>query len=220
MLLESNPPFPCHFGVIAEELGHLRYSFLEASETAVVTPLAETVAEYQGSYLSIPGRSALIVFVQCDESVVEHADYEALFWRMVQSLHDLDAEPWPANMPDDPEDPYWEFCFGGEPIIINGHAPTYVKRRTRHSSAGITLVIQTRLSLDRVVGRTATSEAVRRKIRLAINEYDAVPVSPELGTLGHPGVRAWKEYWLLDTNVERDSSNDTCPLKIRKTARA
>jgi FPC/CPF motif-containing protein YcgG len=215
MMQDENPVFPCHFGVIAENQGHLRYSYLESTEIAAATPLAEALSEYLATEHTIPGRSALIAFAD-PEGCIEIADYEAAFWRVLQSIHDVDPVPWPAGLPTEPDDPGWEFCFAGQPIFITGHAPPFLHRRSRSSRRGLMLVIQSRSNLEGIVGTGASAEIVRRRIRTAVREYDGIDASPDLGIYGKSEVREWKQYWLEDTN---ETHERRCPLIIRAKER-
>jgi FPC/CPF motif-containing protein YcgG len=211
LLLDPDPPFPCHFGVIAEQQGHLRYTYLEEQETHQAEPLAGALRTYLDEYPLIPSRSALIVFARAGDSITTLPQYEEAFWRVLQSLHDNDSEPWPENIPTDPEDPAWEFCFAGQPIFITGHAPPYEQRRSRSSKGPLMLVIQSRANLHGIVGKGASAEAVRQRIRGAVRVYDGIEPSPDLGIFGNPDVREWKQYWLTDSN---ESLSRVCPLTI------
>ena len=40
-----------------------------------------------------------------------------------------DPEPWNAEIPIDPYNAKWEFCFGVEPIFVVCRAPIYSERK-------------------------------------------------------------------------------------------
>jgi uncharacterized protein len=217
MMEDPDPAFPCHFAVMGEKQGLLRYSYVEAGEANQAEALVGGMQAYFEEHPTIQGRSALIVFADPGAETERLSDYESRFWRILQSVHDLDPEPWPADAPTDPEDARWEYCFGGQPIFITGHAPLYEQRRSRSSSNELLLVIQSRANLDGIVGESTTAEAVRQKIRAAVRVYDNMDPSPDLGIFGKPAVREWKQYWLQDTNEDRPR---TCPLVINRKAAA
>lgn len=203
-------PFPCYFAAIAEGQGALRYSHLNDDELAVPLPLHDSLIGFLSQAPTIPGRSALIVFAghSGDKSLPE---YEAEFWHLLQFLHDNDLEPWPQTIPTDPDDPGWEFCFGGQPLFITGHSPKHRKRKSRYAPSGLMLVIQTLANLIGIAGPGQAAAEVSRRIRGSLAEYDDIGPSPELGAYGEAGVREWKQYWLDDDNAPRLGR---CPLKI------
>lgn len=209
-LVSEARPHPCTFGVLAEKRGKLRYSYVTREEIPRPLELARALLAFQSLAPSIGGRPALIAFVDIPPDL-DAAAQEATFWSLLQSLHDYDQTPWPADIPAEIDHPMWQFCFAGEPWFINGHGTTYRQRLSRGSKRGIFLVMQTHANLDGIVGHSPAAEAIRRDIRAAVRRYDLVDVSPDFTIYGDPSGREWKQYWLTDDNQPRPG---TCPLKI------
>jgi len=205
--------FPCYFATIAEEVGALRYSYVLENEAENPEALRGALLTFLRRPAKERPRSALVVFTSAPRSVSPSpAELRKQFWDLVQALHDLDSSPWPADVPSDPNDPHWSFCFGGRPIFIAGHSPHYVNRRSRKSSDGLFLVIQPRSNLKGIAGKGRTADRVRERIRGLLRSYDSVPPSPDLGVYGDPSSREWRQYWLPDTN---QPGSGPCPLLIR-----
>ena len=213
MLCHTKDPFPCYFGVIAEEEGCLQYTYLEDNEITRPAELVVTLFKYLDTYRSIKGRSALIVFAGREKPNACLEDYKSDFWAILQFLHNNDPAPWPVEIPTDPKMPHWEFCFGGEPIFITGHSPLHLRRRSRYSSKGLLLIIQTRANLQGLVGHGNSAEKIRCRIRDAVRKYDSTEPSPNLGIYGDPLVSEWKQYWLADLN---EFISENCPLHIQQ----
>ncbi|MBI4202728.1 MAG: YqcI/YcgG family protein [Chloroflexi bacterium] len=213
MVMDPDDPFPCYFAVIAEEKGSIRYSYISEDELAAPLAFRDTMLEFLHTHKGLPYRPALVVFVGEKARIGALEDYERTFWGLLQYLHDNDPEPWPENMPTDPHDLLWEFCFAGVPWFFTGHAPMYVARRSRWTASGLMLIIQTRDNLTGIVGKGRAADRVRDIIRGVVKTYDSIPVSPDLGTYGDPNMREWRMYWLQDTNNPRDAA---CPLRITR----
>lgn len=204
--------FPCYFGTIAEKTGSLRYTYVEDSEIEQPWELLETLVSYLQTCQGTGKRSALVAFAGTGGNERSLQDYEAAFWRIMQFLHDHDPHPWPADVPTDPEDPLWAFCFAGQPIFVSGHSPLHHQRRSRWSPTGLLLVVLTQEDLAGIDCDNATARAVRRRIRGLLEEYDTVPPAAELTSFyGDVQGREWRQYWLDDANIRRPAQ---CPLTI------
>lgn len=71
-------------------------------------------------------------------------DYHEQFWKVLEFLHRRDLEPWLTDIPTEPDDPRWEFCFAGEPMFVVGRAPFYTNRKSRYMPYGLEMTIQPR----------------------------------------------------------------------------
>ncbi|CAG2181733.1 unnamed protein product, partial [Oppiella nova] len=40
--------------------------------------------------------------------------YEQSFWNLLSEMRTLDTQSWPADIPEDPENPLWEYCYNDE----------------------------------------------------------------------------------------------------------
>ena len=79
------------------------------------------------------------------------------------------------------------------------------------------LVVNPRDAFDVFAGATDRGDRMRAHIRGMIEKYDGLPYAPELGTYTRETNREWRQYALLDENVERA---DACPLKITRMGEA
>lgn len=220
MVCDKDPTFPCYFGTAAELAGNMRYTFVEEEELDRPTVLVGSLIDYLRMQRTIPGRSALIVFLAQELDRISLAAQESQFWQIVQFLHDQDPLPWPENAPIDPDELGWDFHFGGEAIFVNGHAPSYRLRRSRGSKDGPFIVIQSLANLSGIAGSGPVAEAVRKKITALLSEYDKVPRAPDLTEYDPSGKRAleareWKQFWLPDDDEQKSSH---CPLRLSENA--
>ncbi len=55
------------------------------------------------------------MFFRPSEETFTEAEYHESMWHVLQFLHVHYPEPWPEEIPTDPDDNEWEFCFNGEP---------------------------------------------------------------------------------------------------------
>lgn len=204
-------PFPCYFAPIAKNKGSLRYTYLSGHERSHPDAFVEAVREYQRESPHIRPLGALLLFVETSPDVTTRGQYEAVFWSLLQYLHDQDVSPWPTTTSPDPDDPQWQFCFGGEPWFLVGKAPFYQRRKSRWAD-GLMLLVQTQKMLDPVDGYRPEADSIRQRIRAAITQYDGMPPSPDLEVVGDPAFRDWRQYWLRDTNEEPGPTR--CPLRL------
>jgi uncharacterized protein len=216
-LVSDSTPFPCHFGVHGIRNAEFRYTFVEDREILQPLALVETLGVFLREYKMYGGLPVLIAWIgESATELLSFSESEALFWATIQFLHDNDPCDWPSDLPTDPIDPHWEFCFAGKRVFVNAHAPCYRVRKTRRSWGSMMLVLQATEQLDAITGATAEAEAIRRNIRAKVEVYDGVPASPELGTFGVGGSREWKMFWLPDDNLSRSTE---CPLRIKRKKR-
>lgn len=209
-LLDRDRLFPCVFGVDALRRASLRFTFVPRDSGAAY--LAEALREYVPLAPDLGKRTSLVAFFQPDEEVQTLADHRRHFWQTLQDLHDADPEPWPAEIPTDPADPSWEFCFLGMPMFVVANTPAHRRRASRFFEY-FTITFQPRfvfadLGEDEPQGRNA-----RKVIRARLRAYDTVPPTPLLGSFGKPGNQEWVQYYLDDDNR---SSPDRCPFVLHE----
>jgi FPC/CPF motif-containing protein YcgG len=211
-------PFPCTFGVSALRRGHLRFAFVEDSPGQSEWPeLPGQLASYLETYREIAQITSFVTFFRPAVEGLGLDTLEERFWATLQYLHDHDPSPWPDDVPQDPEDPAWEFCFGGHPIFVVCNTPAHDRRQSRWNSAMV-ITFQPRTVFDGLDAGTPRGDAARRVIRRRLADYDEVEACPVLGPYGHPGYREWKQYFLPNDN-EADSPERRCPLRIAAGAR-
>ena len=125
----SAPLFPCVFGVEAFREDGLRFVFVEGDEDpGDLEELAQALAQFVRRSRGFGRYVSLVAFFAPQEEDRELADWEQAFWRVLQLLHDHDVEPWPDEIPMDPEQDYWEFCFAGTPMFVVCNTPSHGSR--------------------------------------------------------------------------------------------
>ncbi|WP_336359086.1 YqcI/YcgG family protein [Haladaptatus sp. ZSTT2] len=205
-------PFPCYFGMESERSGDALYTFCDSmtDESALLT-LTDTLFEYVQVFEEYSERTSLVIFFKPPERELDEAAYRDHFWHILQFLHDHDPEPWPHHIPTDPTDPYWEFCFAGEPMFPTARAPFYEQRMSRHTPHGLEITAQPRAIFAGITGDTAAGKEARRIIRARIEDYDGVCPHADIGDWGDSHTREWKQYLLPERN---EDTIETCPLII------
>ncbi|EMA41228.1 YqcI/YcgG family protein [Halococcus hamelinensis] len=199
-----NSRYPCYFAVNAERDDSARYLFAEnARDRDTLLKIREGLQQYLQRYRSIAERTTLVIFFGPAAEERSERDYHEQFWRVLEFLHRRDPEPWPADIPTEPDDPEWEFCFAGEPMFVVGRAPFYTDRRSRYTPYGLEITIQPRETLDDIRGDTVEGQRIRSVIEGRLDEYDDVAPHPSISDYGDPHTREWKQYLLPTSNEER-----------------
>jgi FPC/CPF motif-containing protein YcgG len=202
----DQPDYPCFFGQAAERRGEMFYAFDGQHPQVASTTMRHFVELGRNPALV---RHSLAMFCAPDPALASHADFLRRFWSILRHLHDADAVPM---RPTDPDDPWWEFSFGGRKMFVVGTSPTYRKRRSRVIGSGMLLLFQPReLFTDLATGKPISAE-VRRQIHARMLAYDAMPVHPDIGFYGDPATREWKQYCLPDDNAP---VTGRCPFASR-----
>jgi FPC/CPF motif-containing protein YcgG len=189
----TDPAYPCFFGTKAENAGHLYYTYCES-------PTCPTLPDSIRHFLELKRGSVhfdtnLALFVAPESEPRPHEFYRDRLWEMLRHLHENDREPWPVGCMRDPDDPHWEFTFGGEQFFVFTASPSYTARRSRNLGACQVMMMQPRSSFV-VVENEAHGIGARSIVRRRIAAWDDVGVHPDLGTYGHPEFREWKQYFL------------------------
>lgn len=204
--------YPCHFAVRAERTDSARYLFAgDARDRDALHAVREGLRLYLERYQSIAERTTLVIFFEPPTGNLREQEYRDRFWSVLEFLNRRDPEPWPSEVPNDPDDPEWEFCFSGEPMFIVGRAPFYTDRKSRYTPYGLEITIQPRRILDDISGDTIEGQQARSVISDRLEEYDDVAPHPDIGDYGDPDTREWKQYLLPGSNGE---SLDEFPFEI------
>jgi hypothetical protein len=196
--------FVCYFAVDAHEAGDMRYLFPERPDSAAGRETFATgLADYIDELDALPQLTSLVVaFEPTDEG--GQAWYRERFWDLLEHLHRNDPAPWPDDVPSDPTDPQWTFCYAGEPLFLVARAPSYEQRHSRHTPHGLEVTIQPRAAFEGLTGDTPQGRRARQIIRDRLDDYDDAPRHPAIGNYGDPDSHEWKQYFLPDEDVERD----------------
>jgi FPC/CPF motif-containing protein YcgG len=203
--------FPCHFGVAAERDGSALYTFCPSmTDPDALGQLRDTLLAYIGTFRGHPGRTPCVVFFAPPERDPSEAEWNENFWNVLQYLHDHDPEPWPADIPTDPDHHQWEFCFGGEPIFPTARAPFYERRRSRYTPHGLEITVQPREVFSGVTGDTVAGKHAREFIDERLHEYDDVAPHAAIGDWEDEASHEWDQYML----PEGEASHETCPIEL------
>ena len=204
--------YPCHFAVQAERTDSARYLFAGAAhDRDTLLKVREGLKQYLERYQSIAERTTLVIFFEPSTEKKSEQKYRKEFWTVLEFLNKRDPEPWPSDVPKDPDDSEWEFCFSGEPMFIVGRAPFYTDRKSRYTPYGLEITIQPRRILDDISGDTKEGQQARSVISERLDDYDDIAPHPHIGDYSDPTSREWKQYLLPESNEE---SLDEFPFEI------
>ncbi|MEV7870653.1 YqcI/YcgG family protein [Streptomyces sp. NPDC088124] len=196
-------PFPCTFAVSAAKKASLRFGFIDdLNDERSWAALPGIIASYLEIYRTIARETSLIILFRPDRETGDVAHYQQKFWDVLRYLHENDPRPWPAGIPESPDDSRWEFSFAGTPIFVVCNTPAH-KRRASRSNPGFMITFQPRWVFEELDSNTARGAAARRVIRKRLRAFDSEEPSPELGSYGDPDNREWRQYFLLDDNAEK-----------------
>lgn len=212
----NGSPFPCFFGAESVKNGDPLYTAVPSlSRKDALINLGETLLEYLQIYRTYSEQTSLVAFFKPRSRKMTESEYHDSLWHILQFLHIHDPEPWPEDIPTNPDDPYWEFCFGGEPIFPTCRAPFYDERKSRYSPVGLEITFQPR-GLFEDLGVTADTEAgeqARDIIQERLREYDGTCPHVDLGDWGTEGDREWPQYML---SADEEQAPETCPIQITR----
>ncbi|MDS0294223.1 YqcI/YcgG family protein [Halogeometricum luteum] len=207
-------PFPCYFGANSVRDGEPLYAAVPSlTEKEALLSFRDALLEYLDVYREMPGRTSFVTFFRPPEREFSEGDYHEALWHLLQFLHVHDPDPWPADIPTDPDDPEWEFCFGGEPMFPTCRAPFYEERRSRYCPVGLEITFQPRSLFDGITADTEAGRQARETIQSRMAEYDGVCPHADLGDWGVDGDREWPQYLFRE---DPEDSPDECPIVVTR----
>lgn len=207
----NGSPFPCYFGTEAIRNGELLYTAVESmTDPAALLRLRDVLLEYLDLHEQLDGRTPLVTFFAPPADDFTEADYHEALWHVLEFLHVHDPEPWPEDIPTEPDDRYWEFSFGGEPMFPTCRAPFYEQRKSRYCPIGLEITFQPRAVFEGLTADTAAGQQAREVIQDRMGEYDGVCPHADLGDWGNPGDREWPQYLF---RIDEEQAPAECPLR-------
>jgi FPC/CPF motif-containing protein YcgG len=219
-ILEGQPGFPCNFARAAFRKKQLYYMFCGTrADPLELARMRAGLLQYLDDISGLTGieesMHALIILMKPQDKSTSVVEDHRTAWHIMQDWVDHDPAEWPADIPTDPNQPYWSLCFNGVPLFVNVSSPAHVRRRSRNLGRSLVLVTQPRAGFDLVAGPTPEGNGVRERIRAAMERYDGMPAPDVLGHY-HLGDLEWNQYALTETNEEKLTG---CPLKTAHRAR-
>ena len=215
-MLSTSTRFPCIFGVDAVRRGTLRYCFIPIGPDRV-SALSAALREYSSRCRDFGNRTSLVAFCEPDESIHTMDGYKREFWRLLNGVSGADSEPWPTEIDTDTESPEWEFSCFGMPFFVVANTPLHKARSSRYFEY-FAITFQPRFVFDNLGQDSQAGRNARKVIRARLQQYDAVPVHPQLGGFGKSGNRAWVQYFIADDNVPVPE-NEKCPFIMSANGR-
>ena len=212
----NDTPFPCFFGAESVANGDPLYTAVPSmSETDALLDLGRTILEYLEVFEDHSERASLVTFFEPPATAMAEAEYHDALWHILQFLHVHDPEPWPADIPTDPDDPYWEFSFGGEPMFPTCRAPFYDERMSRYCPIGLEITFQPRRLFENmnVTADTEAGQHAREVIQNRLEGYDGVCPHADLGDWGVEGDLEWPQYML---SADDEQAPDACPINVTR----
>ena len=212
----NDTPFPCFFGAESVANGDPLYTAVPSTtDKDALIGLGETLLEYLDVRTDHSDRASLVAFFRPPDRELTEAEYHDALWHILQFLHVHDPEPWPEDIPTDPDDPRWEFCFGGEPMFPTCRAPFYDDRKSRFCPIGLEITFQPRALFEEldVTADTAAGQHARDVIQGRLESYDGVCPHADLGDWGVEGDREWPQYMLASDDAQAPSS---CPITVTR----
>ena len=212
----NESPFPCFFGAESVANGDPLYTAVPSmTDKDALLDLGQTLLTYLDNWREHSDRASLVTFFRPPERTLSEAEYHEALWHILQFLHVHDPEPWPDDIPTDPDDPYWEFSFGGEPMFPTCRAPFYDTYKSRYCPIGLEITFQPRALFEQlnVTADQAPGQHAREVIQERLEQYDGVCPHADLGDWGVEGDREWPQYMLREDDIQ---APDECPITITR----
>lgn len=177
---------------------------------------AKAILEYHEILRHRGGRNVSLVLL-CPPPETQHSvdEYHKLFWYFLKHLRQLDPKPWPAAIPHDTRDKKWCMNFDGTEAFFAVQTPAHRQRLSRRAE-NFAMVYQPRYIFDVIFKDKRYRESATRMVRGLVDQYDAIPHSPDISDYAVDGTTESRQYFLLDENVSAE-----CPYgNLNKVAEA
>lgn len=209
-MTDKDKPFPCIPATIGYSTNQLRYGFIsDPRERASIFELAKIMETYTKEAKGFGNYTSLIIFYEVPEEMkIEYTveEFEQFFWQQLGGLSAIDGMDWPEEIPTDPHNPIWEFCFHGEKYFMYCATPAHEKRQSRHFDT-MMLAITPRWVLKEFGKNESYAKNIKRQIRKRLAKYDSISIHPDLNSYGSDDNFEWRQYFLRDD----DTSLSKCP---------
>ncbi|WP_257962511.1 YqcI/YcgG family protein [Bacillus sp. UMB0893] len=202
--------FPCIPATQGFAMNHFRYVFVENPlDNDSLSDFAKKFKYYSETSESTGSYSSLIVFFNNIPSIESYTieNYENLFWFILSKLKHFDENQWPIEIPFDPENKDWEYCFAGEKYFMFCATPNHRHRNSRFFPY-LMLAITPRWVLNEFNKNQVYSNKVKNEIRKRLSQYDTIAPHADLNQYGNEDNLEWKQYFLRDD----DTSAQSCPF--------
>nr|WP_309246227.1 YqcI/YcgG family protein [Cytobacillus oceanisediminis] len=206
-MTDKERPFPCIPATIGFAKNQLRYGFADdPMDPAAIRQTAVMLREFSLHSREFGSYTSLIIFYKTrDDLSVE--EYEQLFWEQLTELSEIDNAEWPNQIPKDPHDPLWEFCFNGEKYFVYCATPAHKNRQSRHFDT-MMLAITPRWVLQEFMKKVPLASRIKSQVRKRLQKYDSIAIHPDLNSYGADDNFEWKQYFLRDD----DTTISKCPF--------
>ena len=206
---DKEKPFPCIPATIGFSMNQLRYGFIGSPRRdTTIKELASLLTSYTEQSREFGNYTSLIIFYETPESMNDAPveEYEQIFWEHLSGLTALDEFEWPEDIPQDPHNPIWEFCFNDEKYFMYCATPAHKNRQSRHFDM-MMLAITPRWVLQEFNKSQSYAKRIKSQVRKRLAKYDSISIHPDLNTYGAQDNFEWRQYFLRDD----DTSLSKCP---------
>ncbi|MFW8593295.1 YqcI/YcgG family protein [Cribrihabitans neustonicus] len=209
--------FPCLFCRKAWKDGTIRFLFAECGPDLEYDDLLLGLTDYTNfvQRTDIKDRLLTPLVVFFETSRLQSGPLHTLGWDILNWVHRMDPAPWPADVPDEPDQADWSFCFNGVQLFVNMSSPEHEALRSRNLGGCLTFVINPRENFDALASlKTRSGKLVRERIRARVAAFNGGAVPQELGFYGDENNREWMQYQLEEDSLPRPAA---CPFSPRKS---
>lgn len=203
--------FPCLFGRKAWKDQSAHFAFCDVADndySEFLKGLVNYTNFVKSTAMEDRLLSPLIVFFNSNgHSLHQHE----LGWRALNWVHRRDPKAWPAQVPAEPDNAEWTFCFNDVSLFVNMSSSNHKILQSRNLGDYLTFIINPRENFDAVASsETKSGRKVREQIRNRVAHYNNGYVPSELGFFGDQDNLEWKQYQLAEEGLEQPKS---CPFK-------
>lgn len=98
-------------------------TFENLGSKAAAILLGQRLTSFLSQERDIKGKFVTFIAVFKKPSELSEVAFEALLWKQLSLLNELDEHPWDKTVKSDPDDPKFSFSFGGTAFYIIGLHP-------------------------------------------------------------------------------------------------